>query len=169
MYLMLWNIVCFCALAMTGLHNVHGHLRHRRQTNTTVHLSHSSKNAADRVQVTSKPTVAKFGCFPNILAEPVPSNKLKKLGFSYGYRANSIPDQPQPYNVWINTSFVDSGLVYLPDTMIPAIHAVQHTHTTFKINDTIICDLQDTNLLSRYDGVDHFVSFDSDSMDVPRR
>lgn len=112
MYLTLWNIVCFCGLAMTGrqqlrhasrritstrcgvelkylnlhnvspyefagLHNVHGHPRHRRQTNTTVHLSHSTKNAADRIQVISKPTVAKFGCFPNILDRPVPSNKLK--------------------------------------------------------------------------------------------
>ena len=67
-------------LQFSGSNSVSGHARPGRQVTTKPDISHSSSgtdDVEDKISPELKPSVGKFGCFPNILEKPAASNKLK--------------------------------------------------------------------------------------------
>ncbi|GAV06909.1 hypothetical protein RvY_16818 [Ramazzottius varieornatus] len=104
------------------------------------------------------------GCFPNVITNTVPSDKLKKVGKWYEYRSKS---EVQPFNAMYTVSLVGNGLIYVPGTTTPGVHSTQKYQRTLASGNSFTCNYQNIDVVSDLNGVDFFLNFDSNADNVP--
>lgn len=65
-------------------------------------------------------------------------------------------------------SLVGNGPIYVPGTTTPGVHSTQKYQRTLASGNSFTCNYQNIDVVSRPDGVDFFLVFDSSAPNVPR-